>query len=212
MPKQNLESLAERAKSGDQHAFDFILKELEYEIKRLISKYYIPGGDKDDTLQEAYIGIWKAVEDWTPTGGMSFKNFAINICCKRNVITAMSAANRKKFDVLNTSISLSLPITGGDDDNEQYLGDFIPDPDASPEMQCIIKEEYEYNSSQISNKLTGLEKEIFDQYMKGQSYGEIAEILGIKSKAVDNALMRIRKKAVMLWQAIEKKQEFEEFD
>ena len=88
-PKETLECLAERAKNGDHYAFDVILKELEYEIKKLISKYYIPGGDADDTLQEAYIGIWKAVEDWTATGGMSFKNFAINICCKRHIITEL---------------------------------------------------------------------------------------------------------------------------
>jgi len=208
-PKETLECLAERAKNGDHYAFDVILKELEYEIKKLISKYYIPGGDADDTLQEAYIGIWKAVEDWTATGGMSFKNFAINICCKRHIITAMSAANRKKCDVLNTSISLSLPVTGNDDDNEQYLGDFLPDLNYSPEEQCIMKEEYEFNTLEISNKLTDLEKEIFNEYMKNQTYGEIAEILGIKTKAVDNALMRIRKKAVSLWQAIERKQEID---
>lgn len=208
MPKseRNLESLAIRAKDGDREAFDIILKELDSEIKKLTSKYYISGGDSEDTLQEAKIGVWKAVEDWTSTGGMSFKNFAINICCKRHIITAMSAANRKKYDLLNTSISLSLPIGGGDDDNEQYLGDFLPDPSLSPQDQCILDEEYKMNSKKVCNKLTSLEKMIFMEYMKGQTYSEIADALEIKTKAVDNALMRIRKKASTLWHMIEKKE------
>jgi RNA polymerase sporulation-specific sigma factor len=208
MPKSEvtLEDLAIRAKNGDTKAFDIILKELNSEIRKLTSKYYIPGSDSEDTLQEAYIGIWKAVEDWTSTGGMSFKNFAINICCKRHIITAMSAANRKKYDLLNTSISLSLPIGGGDGDSEQYLGDFLPDPNLSPQDQYIADEEYDANSMKICNKLTDLEKMIFWEYMKGQTYSEIADVLDIKTKAVDNALMRIRKKASTLWHMIERKE------
>ena len=53
--------------------------------------------------------------------------------------------------------------------------------------------------NQICNKLTKLERAIFQEYMKSQSYNDIAENLGIKSKAVDNALMRIRKKASELY-------------
>ena len=198
-PKENLELLAKRAKGGEAKAFDIILQQLHGEIKRITSKYYIPGGDEDDVLQEAYIGIWKAVQDWTETGGMSFKNFAINICCKRHIITALSTSNRKKYDILNTAVSLSLPIMGGDDDNEQYLGDFLPDTAPSPEDQCLLREEYMSNSSKICSKLTKLENLIFREYIKGQSYSEIADVLSIKTKAVDNALMRIRKKASSVW-------------
>jgi RNA polymerase sporulation-specific sigma factor len=199
MQKQDLEGLAANARRGDSLAFNSILKELDIEIKKLCSKYYIPGGDASDTLQEAYIGIWKAVEDWRADGGMSFKNFAINICCKRHIITAMSAKTRKKYEVLNNAVSLSLPIVANDDDNEQCLSDFIPDLDLSPQDQYIAKEEYQLNSSRISTKLTKLERMIFEEYMKGQTYSEIAVVLHIKTKAVDNALMRIRKKASSLW-------------
>ena len=207
MPKseESLESLAIRVKNGEPEFFSIILKRLDSEIKKLTSKYYIPGSDSEDTLQEAHIGIWKSVEDWSPTGGMSFKNFAINICCKRHIITAISAANRKKFDLLNTSISFSLAVGGGDDDNQQYFGDFLPDPNLSPQDKYIVDEEYEINSAEVCDKLTDLEKMIFLEYMKGQSYSDIAEILEIKTKTVDNALMRIRKKAATLWPMIDKK-------
>jgi RNA polymerase sporulation-specific sigma factor len=199
MSNESLSGLAIKAKSGDRKAFELIIKELENELKKLANKYYISGSDAEDTLQEAHIGVWKAVEDWDINGGMSFKNFTINICCKRHIITAMSTANRKKYDVLNSAISISTPISSGDDDNEQYLSDFIPDTAGSPQDQYISKEEFDANTQQICCKLTKLEKMIFFEYMKGQTYNEIADILCIKTKAVDNALMRIRKKASVLW-------------
>jgi RNA polymerase sporulation-specific sigma factor len=187
------------AKGGNQKACDIILKELDIDLKKLVSKYYINGADAQDTLQEARIGVFKAIMDWQVNGGMSFKNFAINMCCKRHIITAISTANRKKYDPLNSAISLSLPLTTGEDDNEQYLADFIPDPSPSTLDQYIIQEEHADYCRKICNKLTPLEKTIFQEYIKAQSYNEIAQALGIKPKAVDNALMRIRKKAADIY-------------
>lgn len=184
-------------------AFEEIRRELEFEVRKLSSKYYISGSDSQDTMQEAYIGIWKAVLDWSATGGMSFRNFAINLCCKRHIITAISTSRRKKFDPLNSAISLSLPLTMNDDDNEQYLSDLIPDPDDTPLDQLISRQDYEAKSNKVCNKLTKMEEKIFTEYMKGQSYNEIAISLGIKSKAVDNALVRIRKKAAEMYESLE---------
>lgn len=197
--EEQMQALVKKAKAGDQAAFSMILKELEYELKKLVKQFYISGADADDTLQEAYIGVWKAVDDWTVDGGMSFRNFAIKICCKRHLITAMTSANRKKYDLLNKAISLTLPLSPNGDDHEQYWGDFIPDEAETPAEQYISQEEYSSYSLKICNKLTKLENKIFIEYMKGQTYSEIAETLNIKTKAVDNALMRIRKKASALW-------------
>jgi RNA polymerase sporulation-specific sigma factor len=192
--------LVSKAKKGDSRAFQDILKELDIDLKKIASKYYINGADAQDTLQEARIGVWKAVVDWQVDGGMSFKNFAISLCCKRHIITAMSTANRKKYDPLNSAISLSLPLASSEDDNEQYLADFIPDPKLSTLDTYISQEEYDLWCERICSKLTNLEKAIFYEYMFGQSYNEIAEVLGVKSKAVDNALMRIRKKAAEIYE------------
>lgn len=201
---EDLEILAIKAKNGDDVAFEKIVKELAIELKKISNKYYINGADSDDTYQEACIGVWKAVEDWDKTLGTSFRNFAINICCKRHIITAISAANRKKCDVLNSAVSLSMPLVVNDDDSQQFLSDFIPDPHETPDQQCISDEEYDLLSDKIRSKLTKLEQLIYSEYMHGRTYNEIADILNIKTKAVDNALMRIRKKASCLWISIEK--------
>lgn len=200
-------------------AFDTILKEIQIDLKKLAARYYINGADAQDTLQEAYIGVWKAVMDWDQSGGMAFRNFAINLCCKRHIITAMSTANRKKYDPLNNAVSLSIPLSNSDDDNEQYLSDFIPDSSTPLDEQYAVDTEYERNFQRICDKLTKLERAIFEEYMKGQSYHEIAEVLTqkklaanpdaqpIKPKAVDNALMRIRKKATELYKVLKFEEE-----
>ena len=87
--------LVNSAKGGDDRAFDKILSELEPELKKISKRYFISGSDPQDVLQEGRIGVWKAVMDFDDSKDMSFKNFALNLCVKRHVITAVAAANRK---------------------------------------------------------------------------------------------------------------------
>ena len=47
---------------------------------------------------------------------------------------------------------------------------------------------------EMKKSLSSLENQVFQLYIAGNSYVEIAEILGKTPKAVDNALRRIRKK------------------
>jgi RNA polymerase sporulation-specific sigma factor len=209
MSKTELEiqQLVSKAKNGDKWAFEQIIKELEQELRRLSRTYYIKGSEPEDTYQEACIGVLKAVQDWKEDGGTKFKHFAINICCKRHIITAIATAGRKYNDPLNNAISLDVPFATNSDDNEQYLIDFIPNNDPLTLDQYISQEEYESKSTDIRDRLTKLENKIFDEYMKGQTYQEIANVLNIKTKAVDNALMRIRKKASGLYNFGKEKRE-----
>lgn len=65
-------------------------------------RYFVAGGDRDDVRQQAMIGFWKAVRDFTPDGGASFPSFA-RTCMQRQVITAVKAANRMKHAPLSRS-------------------------------------------------------------------------------------------------------------
>lgn len=186
------------ARNGDERAFEQILRELEPELKKITRHLFIRGGDQQDILQEARIGVWKAVQDFDETKNTKFKNFALNLCVKRNIITAVSAATRKKFDVHNDAASLDSQIWFGDDD-ERSLADIIPD-NSAPLLESILqREEFEEAAKRLLSRLTQLERAIFLEYSYEESYKDIADALGIKPKAVDNALMRIRKKALEVW-------------
>lgn len=187
--------LVRQAKLGNERAFDKILKELESDMKKKINRFYIRGGESADVLQEARIGLWKAIEDFNEDGGMAFRYFAVNLCVPRRLITQISSANRNKFKLQNDAISLSTPVRTEVEDSEQSLADFIQDDESNMLDYILIKEEFEELSRVLNTRLTPLERSVFEKRAEEDSYKDIAKALGQTPKAVDNALMRIRKKA-----------------
>jgi RNA polymerase sporulation-specific sigma factor len=195
--------LVNKAKKGDEKSFKILLKMVDGDLRKIAGHYFILGGDREDVMQELRLGVFKAVNSYDCTKDTSFKNFCVNLVCKRHLATAISSAKRMKNSVLNDSISLDAPIILGDDGNLQTLADFIPDKqnpyDESPEVNLvediIVREEYELNTKKLMQKLTPLEAEIFSEYGTNSSYKEISITLSVPAKCVDNALTRIRKKA-----------------
>ena len=195
--------LVNRAKAGNEAAFKKLLKMVEPDLKKIAPHFFIVGGDKEDVMQELRLGVFKAVNSYDCTKDTTFKNFCVNLVCKRHLATAIASAKRMKNSALNDSVSLDAPFILNDDGNFHSLGDYIPDKknpyDESPEVNLvedlIVKEELEINSTLLLNKLTSLEAEIFVEYGQNSSYKEISQTLQVPAKCVDNALTRIRKKA-----------------
>ena len=131
--------LVNRARGGDESAFNELMRIFEPELRMIAQRLYNAGSDINDVLQETYIGLWRAVVDYRDDAGTSFHNFAINVCCKRRVYTAIKASNGKKFKVHNTAESLDRPIVTDDDDGSQTLADFIVDHNPSPLDMIINK-------------------------------------------------------------------------
>ena len=192
--------LVKKAREGDQSAFSELMRIFEPELRMIANRLYIAGSDISDVLQETYIGLWRAVIDYREDAGTSFHNFAINVCCKRRVYTAIKASNGKKFKIHNTAESLDRPIVTDDDDGGQTLADFIIDHTPSPLEMIINHSEYSDNVNALYDKMTGMEKTVFESYTKENTYQDIGDELNIKPKAADNALMRIRKKATKVYQ------------
>ncbi len=195
--------IVNRAKAGNEAAFKKLLKMVEPDLKKIAPHFFIVGGDREDVMQELRLGVFKAVNSYDCTKDTTFKNFCVNLVCKRHLATAIASAKRMKNSALNDSVSLDAPFILNDDGNFHSLGDYIPDKknpyDESPEVNLvedlIVREELEINSTMLLNKLTSLEAEIFVEYGQNSSYKEISQTLQVPAKCVDNALTRIRKKA-----------------
>lgn len=191
--------LVNKAKAGNEAAFKRLLKMVEPDLKKIAPHFFIVGGDKEDVMQELRLGVFKAVNSYDCTKDTTFKNFCVNLVCKRHLATAIASAKRMKNSALNDSVSLDAPFILNDDGNFHSLGDYIPDKknpyDESPEVNLvedlIVKEELEINSTLLLNKLTSLEAEIFVEYGQNSSYKEISQTLQVPAKCVDNALTRI---------------------
>ena len=115
--------------------------------------------------------------------------------------TAIRSADRIKHKPLNTSVSLSRPVSGGGEAqgaaelSEITLGDTLStDPADSPDEMLIIKDVAYYILNNGDNIFSDLEMKVLNEYIKGFTTGQIAQRLGKSSKSVDNALQRTRKK------------------
>ncbi len=193
------EDLIEIIKSGDKYALDYLIDRYKELVNIKVSKYYIIGAERDDIVQEGLIGLFKAIKCYKPDQQNSFKSFA-NMCIERQLITAIKTSNRQKHMPLNSYLSLNMSAydeDGNNDSNdtsimEVFNSSLIEDP-----LDTITKKEY-YTSVEnaIDKSLSGFERQVLNRYINGESYVEIAQKLDTPVKSIDNAIQRIRKKAI----------------
>lgn len=189
------EDLIEIIKSGDKYALEYLINRYKELVNIKVSKYYIIGAERDDIVQEGLIGLFKAIQCYKPDQHNSFKTFA-NMCIERQLITAIKTSNRQKHMPLNSYLSLNMSAYDEESDDTEVMEVFnsalIEDP-----LDTITKKEY-YASVEnaIDKALSDFERQVLNRYINGESYIEIAEKLDTPVKSVDNAIQRIRKKAI----------------
>ncbi len=186
------EEMVKMAQEGSVTAEEYLIKKYKDLVKQKSSTYFIIGGDKEDVIQEGMIGIFKAIRGFDFDRDASFKTFA-EVCINRQIISAIRNANLQKHQILNESLSLH-----GDDDSEEEqnnLEERLPsDKGDDPETLMLMKEVGEYLREESHEIFSSLEKKVWDRILQGKKYQEIAEELGKSSKAIDNAIQRIKKK------------------
>ena len=171
------EELATAAQAGSGHAESMLLNRYRPFVRGKSRSYFLVGGDAQDVIQEGMIGLFKAVRDYNSAQQMSFRGFA-ELCVTRQLITAVKSATRYKHGPLNTYVSFFRTV-GEEDDGARVLADVLP---AAPQ------------SDPADDALSDLEVEVLRMYVEGRSYVEIAETLRRRTKSVDNALQRIKRK------------------
>lgn len=190
------EELIASIKENNREALNFLLDKYKELVYMKSSKYFIIGAEKDDIYQEGMIGLYKAILSYNGEKHNSFRTFA-NMCIERQLITAIKTSNRQKHMPLNSYLSLNTSSYEDDDENEKTLLDVLNNKMAEDPLDTITKKEY-YSSveMQIDKSLSEFEKQVLRKFIKGDSYVKIAEELEAPVKSVDNAIQRIRKKAM----------------
>ncbi len=189
------EDVIKLIRQGDDQALTYLIDKYKELVNIKVSKYYITGAERDDTVQEGLIGLFKAVKCFDETKQNTFKTFA-NICIERQLITAIKSSNRQKHMPLNSYISLNNSAYENDDNDEEFINTFDSKTVEDPLDTIMKKEYYEYIENTIDKTLSGFEKQVLSRYIKGESYVNIANRLEAPVKSVDNAIQRIRKKAI----------------
>ncbi|HTE20855.1 MAG TPA: sigma-70 family RNA polymerase sigma factor, partial [Armatimonadota bacterium] len=150
------------------------------------------GAEREDLLQVGMIGLWQAIVDYKPAKATSFPAFA-KVCIHRHIITAIKAATRQKQLPLNTSLSLEVPSE--DEFSDWNMSDILQtDATTDPEELVLQREDSIALQELLQQLLSEFEWRVLAGYQIGKSYREIADELRCKTKSVDNALARIKRK------------------
>ncbi len=138
-----------------------------------VRSYNPQSSEFDDLLQEGYIGLYKAFENFNADMGFKFSTYA-NTCILNNINSAI-----KKNSFENLSI---------------FQNDIDEKNNITPEKILIEKENVQEVVTNIHKLLSKKEWTVFRFYLMGYSYQQISTQLIISSKSVSNAMQRIRKK------------------
>lgn len=175
------EDLVILAKQGDLESINQLLYRYKTMVKSYARKFFLVGGETDDLIQEGMIALYNSIQDYSPDKNACFKTFA-TMCVKRQIYDAIRSASRNKHKPLNNFVSLYAPelecsLTNGND----------------PEAIYIAEESLQIIEEKIKELLNAEEKQIFELYLEGLSYLEIANYLDITVKKVDNKLQKIKR-------------------
>ena len=106
-------------------------------------------------------------------------------------------SNRQKHIPLNSSFSLNDAAFNENDDTQ--IIDVLDTKYVEDPLDTIAKKEYfSQIELKIDESLSKMEKKVLKLYINGNSYIEIAEKLDSTPKSIDNAIQRIRKKAIKI--------------
>ena len=189
------EQIISQIKEGDEQALSFLLDKYKDLVNSKVGKYFIIGAEREDIIQEGMIGLYKAIRGFDHCKQNTFKTFA-NLCIERQLITAIKSYNRQKHMPLNSYLSLNTSAYDNDEDGTELIETFEVDTIEDPLETIMKKESFDEIQKTMHKSLSKFEEQVLDRYIQGESYEIIAKRLDTPVKSVDNAIQRIRKKAI----------------
>lgn len=184
------EALVRLTWEGDPEALDVLLERYRGFVRMKARSYFLVGADREDVVQEGMVGLYKAIRDFDEDRQTSFRGFA-ELCVVRQIITAVKTATRHKHAPLNSYVSIHAPV--GDDRDDTPLADVVDGGD-DPAERVVQMGELASMRTWFGQILSGLEAEVLQRYLEGESYAEIADGLDRHVKSIDNAIQRIKRK------------------
>ncbi|MBQ5389431.1 MAG: sigma-70 family RNA polymerase sigma factor, partial [Clostridia bacterium] len=133
--------------------------------------------DLEDLRQGALVSLYRAALAYRPDRGVTFGLFS-KICIVNGIVDTLRYIGKKTGDVSMDTL----------------CEDELPEGGENPQSLMLDKEQATDLRRRIRFALSELEYRIFDLYLDGYSYAEIAEQVEKTPKSVDNALRRVKEK------------------
>jgi RNA polymerase sporulation-specific sigma factor len=177
-----------QARLGDSASFASLVNRFRGILRAIAKRYFARGADHEDILQEALIGLFYAVRDYSDRKG-SFSSF-VSLCVERQVITYIKAQTRAKHKPHTSAVSLNGPSSSTLDPYDLPLETRL----ASPQPPAPDEDHLNFIIA-LWKRCSPLERAVLTMYTQGYSFEEMGATRGKQYKAVDNAVWRVKVKA-----------------
>lgn len=187
----NDQELLSYIKEQNEEANEIMFNKYKPLINKIAIKNYAKcvnkGLELSDLIQEGMVGLSYAITSYSDNKEASFFTYA-KTCIERKILSTVIGSGRLKNKILNESIPYE---TQNDDIN---IIDVIKDDRINPENLAINYEKEQEINDIAKEVLTSKELQVFELKLSGFDNKEIADILEVEYKTVDNALQRIKTK------------------
>lgn len=170
------------SQKGDERAFEEITIRYIKLIFSLAQGYTVDGYEIEDFVQEGLLSFLLASKTYEPELGASFKNYAVK-CTKNRFSDIIKKSNNKSAVPSSKLVSIDNLTVSEESDTTQNVEDFV-----------LEREYLKTLLTHLYSSLTVGEREVFEMYIKGYSYTDIANQLDTTPKTVDNTLQKIKRK------------------
>lgn len=164
----------------NENAITELINRYKPTVEAVAMKYINSPLEKDDLIQEGMIGLLAAINSYRKEKGASFSTYAGH-CINNSIQSALRKVSRLKDIPQSSLVSIE----------DDYFNDVVH---LSAEDEYLAKESVSNLSQVLYEELSSFENEVLRLYIVGCSYSEIADKLEKNTKAIDNAIQRIRKK------------------
>ena len=175
--------------SCDEDANEIMIykyRPLTVNLAKKLIKYCNGGVDLNDLIQEGLVGLNEAINNFREDKETNFGTYA-KLCIQRRMYSVVKSTRTYKNKILNESISL-------EDEEENNIDKFLIDNSNNPSDMLEENAYQEEILKKLNEKLTDLEKQVFELKKNYFNYKEIADILDKEPKVIDNTIQRIKLK------------------
>ena len=165
----------------DEEMFNYFLKKYDPLFRKFshsfVLKYKHKGIEFDDLMQHARLALCFAIDHYDPKKEVLFYTYLL-VCLKKHLVNYVRNYG-SKFDKYN------------------YIVDYNEDISIYSDKTNISDEFDDYQFEQeiinFKNSLKSLDAQVFELRYNGFMYKDIASLLDISKKKVDNVLVKLRK-------------------
>ena len=173
--------LAEQVRAGAPDAFGELCSRYLWLVRAKAGRFSGPTApEKEDLLQEGFLGLYAAAGSFRQDGGASFSTYA-GAC----IYNRMASAARRHVSLGNRMLNESLPLDSAEG---------FPQAGGEPQELVELRESFHTLWQRIDSTLSPLERRVLGLYLAGLRREEVEARAGIPLKAFDNALHRVRSK------------------